>query len=149
MPLQCSSCNTTGMVLTVISRLHGGKQRKEVKNVWSPKNVAQAQGQDPYIGPVVDRLSRAWKKPPDKKPGTRLHRGGKGKKWSQIGKISVTKVSLGWGGKSSGAWRHAFGATVPWYQILVSYSDWSNVFTLTDSWCCWQYRALLISRSYN
>ena len=100
MPLQCSSCNTTGMVLTVISRLHGGKQRKEVKNVWSPKNVAQAQGQDPYIGPVVDRLSRAWKKPPDKKPGTRLHRGGKGKNWSQIGKILVSKVSLaeGWGG---------------------------------------------------
>ena len=113
MPLQCSFCNTTGLVLTVISRLHSGKQRKEVKNVWSPKNVAQAQGQDPDIGPVEDRLSRAWKKPPDKKPGTRLHRGGKGKKWSQIGKILVTKVSLGWGGKSSGAWRHAFGATVP------------------------------------
>ena len=81
------------MVLTVISRLRSGKQRKEVKN------VAQAQGQDPDIGPVEDRLSRAWKKPPDKKPGTRLHRGGKGKNWSQIGKILVSKVSLaeGWG----------------------------------------------------
>ena len=94
------------MVLTVISRLHGGKQRKEVKNVWSPKNVAQAQGQDPYIGPVVDRLSRAWKKPPDKKPGTRLHRGGKGKNWSQIGKILAGKVSLaeGWGGGGEEQW---------------------------------------------
>ena len=89
------------MVPTVISRLHSGKQRKEVKNVWSPKNVAQAQGQDPHIGPVVDRLSRAWKKPPDKKPGARLHRGGKGKNRGQIGKISASKVSLaeGWGGE--------------------------------------------------
>ena len=51
------------------------------------------------IGPVEDRLSRAWKKPPDKKPGTRLHRGGTGKNWSQIGKILATKVSLGWGGE--------------------------------------------------
>ena len=100
MPLQCSSCKTTGMVLTVISRLRIGKQRKEVKNVWSPKNVAQAQGQDPDIGPVEDLLSRAWKKPPDKKPGTRLHRGGTGKNWSQIGKILATKVSLGWGGRA-------------------------------------------------
>ena len=37
----------------------------------------------------------------------------------------------------------------PWCHILVSCSDWSNVFMLTDSWCCWQYRALSISRSYN
>ena len=62
--------------------------------------MAQAQGQDPNIGAVVDRLSRERKKPPDKKPGTRLHRGGKGKKWGQIGKISASKVSLAerWGG---------------------------------------------------
>ena len=32
----------------------------------SPKNVAKAQGQDPDFGPVVDRLSRDWKKPTDK-----------------------------------------------------------------------------------
>ena len=56
--------------------------------------MAQAQGQDPNIGPVVDRSSRERKKPPDKKPGTRLHRGGKGKKRGQIGKISASKVSL-------------------------------------------------------
>ena len=31
--------------------------------MWSPKNVAQAQAQDPDIGPVVDRVSREWKKP--------------------------------------------------------------------------------------
>ena len=42
-----------------------------------------------------------------------------------------------------------FIAAVPWYQISVSCSDWSNVFMLTDSRCCWQYRALSISRSYN
>ena len=78
--------------------------------------MAQAQGQDPNIGPVVDRLSREQKKPPDKKPGTRLHRGGKGKKWGQnrknIGKQREPSRALG-RGKSSGAWRHAFGAAVP------------------------------------
>ena len=36
-----------------------------------------------------------------------------------------------------------------WYQILVSCSDWANVFMLTDSRCCWQCRAFSISFSYN
>jgi len=53
------------------------------------------------------------------------------------------------GGRKGGwAWRHAFDAAVPWYQILVSCSDWSNVFMLTNSRSCWKYRALSISRSY-
>ena len=30
-----------------------------------------------------------------------------------------------------------------------AFVDWSNVFMLTDSRCCWQYRALSVSRSYN
>ena len=33
------------------------------EDLWSPKNVAQAQAQDPDIGPVVDQVSREWKKP--------------------------------------------------------------------------------------
>ena len=38
----------------------------DVKNVWPFKNVAQAQGQDPDIGPVVDQLSPELKEPTDK-----------------------------------------------------------------------------------
>ena len=30
----------------------------------------------------------------------------------------------------------------PLYDAPVSYSDWSNILLLTDSRCCWQYRAL-------
>ena len=30
-----------------------------------------------------------------------------------------------------------------------AFDDWSNVFMLTDSRCCWQYRALSVSRSCN
>ena len=102
------------MVLTVISRLRSGKQRKEVKNVWSPKNVAQAQGQDPYIGPVVDRLSRAWKKPPEEAWDQAPQRGKRQKLESNRENIGEqSEPSRGLGGKSSGAWRHAFGATVP------------------------------------
>ena len=70
----------------------------------------------------------------------------------QIGKISVSEASraVAWGGgKGGGAWRHSFNVAVPWYQILVSCSDWSSVFMLTDLQCCWQYHALSISRSYN
>ena len=70
----------------------------------------------------------------------------------QRGKISVSEVSwaVAWGGRKGGrAWRHAFNATVPWYQTLLSCSDWSKVFMLTDSRCSWQYHALSISRSYN
>ena len=40
-------------------------------------------------------------------------------------------------GKGSGTWRHAFDAANPWYQILVTCSDWSNVLTLTDLLYCW------------
>ena len=70
----------------------------------------------------------------------------------QIRKISVSETSrvVAWGGgKGGGAWGHAFNADIPLYQILVSCSDWSNVFMLTDSRCCWQYCAISISRSYN
>ena len=151
MPLQCSSCNTTGMVLTVISRLRSGKQRKEVKNVWSPKNVTQAQGQDPDIGPVEDRLSRAWKKPPDKKPGTRLHRGGKGKKWSQIGKILVTKVSLGWGGEEQWSletclWCHRSmipDSGIMLWLVKCLHVDRFVVISLCQSWCYSTWRSKL------
>ena len=69
-----------------------------------------------------------------------------------IGKISASQASRAvyWGGEmGGGAWSHAFDAAVPWYQILVSSSDWSNVFMLTDSRCWLQYRALSISRSCN
>ena len=38
----------------------------DVKNVWPFKTVAQAQGQDPDIGPVVDQLSPELKEPTDK-----------------------------------------------------------------------------------
>ena len=69
-----------------------------------------------------------------------------------MGKISTTEespaVTWVWG-KGGGAWRHALDAALPWYQILVSCSDWSNVFMLTDSRCCWQYRALSMSRPYH
>ena len=30
-----------------------------------------------------------------------------------------------------------------------AFDDWSNVFMLTDSRCCWQYRALSVSRFYS
>ena len=84
--------------------------------------------------------------------GPGLAVGGKGKNRGQIGKISASEASwaVSWGGgMGGGALSHAFDAAVPWYQILVSSSDWSSVFVLTDSRCCWQYRALSISRCYN
>ena len=34
-------------------------------------------------------------------------------------------------------------------EDIHAFVDWSNVFMLTDSRCCWQYRALSVSRSYN
>ena len=67
-----------------------------------------------------------------------------------MGKISKSKASpvVVWGGGNGGrAWRHAFDAAIPWYQILLSCSDWSNVFMLTDLQCGWQYCALSMSRS--
>ena len=73
--------------------------------------------------------------------------GGKAKKRGQIGKISASEASgaVSWGGgMGGGAWSHAFDAAVQWYQILVSSSDWSNVFMLTYSRCC-----LTVSRSFN
>ena len=69
-----------------------------------------------------------------------------------MGKISASEASraVSWGeGKGGGARRHAFDAAVPWYGILLSCSDCSNVFMLTDSRYCLQYRALSISRTYN
>ena len=93
-----------------------------------------------FSDPVLSSL--AWDQAP---------RSGK-KAQGQRGKISVSEASraVAWGGRKGGrAWRHAFNATVPWYQTLVSCSDWSKVFMLTDSRCSWQYHALSISRSYN
>ena len=84
--------------------------------------------------------------------GPGLAVGKKVKKRVQMGKISASEASgaVFWGGgMGGGAWSHAFDAAVQWYQILVSSSDWSNVFMLTYSRCCWQYRALSIWRSYN
>ena len=78
--------------------------------------------------------------------------GEKSRKRGQMGKISATEASpaVAWGlGKGGGACRHALDAAVPGYQILVSCSDWSNVFMLTDSRRCWQCRALSMSRSYH
>ena len=83
--------------------------------------------------------------------GPGLAVGGKGKKTGSnrknIGEWSERRGILG--GMGGGAWSHAFDAAVQWYQILVSSSDWSNVFMLTYSRCCWQHRSLSISRSYN
>ena len=93
-----------------------------------------------FSNPVLSSL--AWDQAP---------RWGK-KAQGQIAKISVSEASraVAWGGrKGSGAWRHALNATVPWYQTLVSCSDGSKVFMLTDSRCSWQYHTLSISRSYN
>ena len=42
---------------TVTGRLYSSEDQKDVKNVWSPRKVAQAQTQNPDIGPVVDPLS--------------------------------------------------------------------------------------------
>ena len=42
---------------TVTGRLYSSEDHKDVKNVWSPRKVAQAQTQNPDIGPVVDPLS--------------------------------------------------------------------------------------------
>ena len=52
-------------IATVTYRLLSGRHQNDEKDLWSPKKVAQAQGQDPDIGPVVDQLSREWKKPFD------------------------------------------------------------------------------------
>ena len=59
----CPSCVslTEPQIATVTSRLPIAQQSGE-ENLWSPTNVAQAQAQDPDIGPVVDRVSREWKK---------------------------------------------------------------------------------------
>ena len=84
--------------------------------------------------------------------GPGLAVGGKGKNRGQIGNISASEASwaVSWGGGMGGGARsHTFDAAFQWYQILVSSSDWSNVFMLTYSRCCWQYRSLSISRSYN
>ena len=43
---------------------------------------------------------------------------------------------------------NAFDAAIPWYQTLVSCSEWSNAFMLTDSQCGWQNSGLSMSRSF-
>ena len=55
--------------------------------------------------------------------------------WRKRPKNGVKLVAWG-GGKGGGAWRHAFGSAVPWYQILVSCSDWVNwlLQTFTQFW---------------
>ena len=52
----------------------------------------------------------------------------KTKNRKNTGERSEPSGGLGRGGKGGGAWRHAFDAAVPWYQILVPCSGWSNVF---------------------
>ena len=42
---------------TDTGRLNSSEEQKDVKNVWLPKKVAQAQTQNPDIGPAVDPLS--------------------------------------------------------------------------------------------
>ena len=41
----------------ITGRLCNSEEQRDVKSVWSPKKVAQAQTQNPDIGPVVDLLS--------------------------------------------------------------------------------------------
>ena len=67
--------------------------------------------------------------------------GEKGKKtgWNDIDERSEASGCLGMGkGRRS----------LETCRFLVSCSDWPNVFMSTDSRCCWQYRALSMSRSY-
>ena len=40
------------------------------EDLWSPKNVARAQAQDPDIGPLVDQVLQEWKKPNANTPGS-------------------------------------------------------------------------------
>ena len=63
---ECPSCAPSAKpeVATVTSRLPHGHNDDE-KDLWSFENVAQAQSEDPDIGPVVDQLLREWKKPTD------------------------------------------------------------------------------------
>ena len=60
----CPSCVplTEPQIATVTSRLPSVQHQSDEEDLWSPKNVARAQAQDPDIGPVVDRVSREWKK---------------------------------------------------------------------------------------
>ena len=37
--------------------------QSDEEDPWSPKNVAQAQAQDPDVGPLVDQMLQEWKKP--------------------------------------------------------------------------------------
>jgi len=66
---ECPSClpPAKSEVATVTSRPLPDHKENE-KDLWSSENVAQAQREDPDIGPVVDQLLRECKKPADGEP---------------------------------------------------------------------------------
>lgn len=63
---ECPSClpPAKSEVATVINSPPPDHKDND-KDLWSSENVAQAQREDPDIGPVVDQLLREWKKPTD------------------------------------------------------------------------------------
>ena len=75
---------------------------------------------------------------------SRLRSGEKAKTGSNRKNIGERREPSGILGRGRGrrSLETCLDAAVPWYQILVSCSDWSNVIILTDSRCCWQYRTL-------
>ena len=63
---ECPSClpPVKSEVATVTSR--PPPEHKDIeKDLWSSEKVAQAQSEDPDIGPVVDQLLWEWKKQSD------------------------------------------------------------------------------------
>ena len=61
----CPSCVplTAPQIVTVTSGMSSVQQQSNEEDLWSPKNVARAQAQDPDIGQLVDQVLREWKKP--------------------------------------------------------------------------------------
>lgn len=55
--------HTELQIATVTSKVPSVQHQSGEEDLWSPKNVAQAQAQDPDIGPGVDQVPRGWKKP--------------------------------------------------------------------------------------